>query len=350
MNGKKNSKKSIMLLIATISLLITPLGLSQQINKSTSQNPFATLEYAPTEYDFGAIYLGDTASTVFEIWVSGSCCSLTYYLQWTAQWITVEPTSGTSTGEHDPITVTIDTTDLEVGIYTEVIDIISDGGNGQFTIYVNVIQTPNATLHFEPDSYDFGDRFIGKQYDTSFKIWNSGSEPLYYSLSWSKPWITVVPTEGVNTGQQDEITISIDLSTVPLGVLTDEILIDTNNNSGVFPITVNVVPLPDLSYGGFKTSLFSLKNTLKNPGSIDAPNVAWSIRLEGGTILMGHESSGTIDTLAAGESIAVQLGPIIGFGQTVIYATATIDDDLIEKREQQATLFLGLILVKSGGG
>jgi phage-related protein len=338
------------LLFAALSIVITPLSVAKSFDLELDGEPRGLMSYYPTEYDFGAIYKGETASTTFEIWVNAGCCSIDYVLTWDASWIEVFPTSGVSTGEHDTITVTIDTTELEIGYYTELIHIDSNDNDEDFTVYVNVIETPDATLEYEPKSYDFGDILQGKQYETTFRIWNSGTEPLYYNLTWDDPCISVNPTIGTSVGESDEITIQIDLTDVPLGEFIEEINIETNNNSGLFTLSANVMPLPYLSFSTFSSTVFSLKTSLNNHGTVEAPNVAWSIRLEGGSILFGHETGGSFDELAGGETVNLQTSFIFGFGKTKIHAEVKIGEDVINKREQDATVFLSLIIVKPGGG
>jgi len=72
--------------------------------------PCPELSYSPASHDFGDKCEGVTDSTTFEIWNSGTG-TLTYSFSESCSWVVeVNPTSGSSTGEHDTITVDIDTT------------------------------------------------------------------------------------------------------------------------------------------------------------------------------------------------------------------------------------------------
>ena len=95
-------------------------------------------------------------------------------------WVTVAPSSGSSTGEHDTITVNVDTTGLSVGSYSCPVSISSDGGCGTFTVSVTVAV---PVLSYNPSSYDFGSVGEGYTGSTSFEIWNSGTGTLTYSVS-----------------------------------------------------------------------------------------------------------------------------------------------------------------------
>ncbi|RLI99155.1 MAG: hypothetical protein DRP08_07525, partial [Candidatus Aenigmatarchaeota archaeon] len=102
--------------------------------------PTPYLQYNPTQHDFGTMQPGETANTTFEIWNAGTG-TLTWTLQENYDWLTCNPTSGSSTGEHDPITVEINTTGLTEGTHTAHIQINSNGGNGTYNIMVT-IETP----------------------------------------------------------------------------------------------------------------------------------------------------------------------------------------------------------------
>jgi VCBS repeat-containing protein len=96
------------------------------------------LSYYPESHDFGEMMAGETNSTTFEIWNSGTG-TLTYNLSEPCDWVDVSPTSGESTGEHDTITVYIDTTGLPPGLHQCDILIDSNGGTGVFSVYVKVV-------------------------------------------------------------------------------------------------------------------------------------------------------------------------------------------------------------------
>jgi hypothetical protein len=89
---------------------------------------------------------GVTEETSFDIWNSGTG-TVSYQLSWDEPWVSVSPTSGSSSGEHDPITVTIDTTGLPLGSSQECyIDITSNGGNKVFALWVIIGTTPKVEI------------------------------------------------------------------------------------------------------------------------------------------------------------------------------------------------------------
>jgi len=98
------------------------------------------IEYTPHEYDFGCKQECETDTTTFEIW-NGCEGTLEYSLSWDCGWISsVTPTSGDSTGEHDTITVEINTAGMHIGDYSCDITISSNdpAGDVVFTVYVTI--------------------------------------------------------------------------------------------------------------------------------------------------------------------------------------------------------------------
>lgn len=101
---------------------------------SSSGSP--SLAYSPSSYSFGTMQAGQTASTSFSIWNSG-IGTLNYSFAESTSWLSVSPMSGSSTGEHDTITVSIDTAGLSTGSYSGPVT-ISGGSGGTFTASVNI--------------------------------------------------------------------------------------------------------------------------------------------------------------------------------------------------------------------
>jgi C1A family cysteine protease/phage anti-repressor protein len=96
-------------------------------------SPGPILAYEPSFIMFGSMDEGETNSTVFEIWNAGEYM-LNYSLSESVDWLSVSPISGNSTGEHNTISVTINTTGLNNGSYSEPISIDSNGGSGSFMV------------------------------------------------------------------------------------------------------------------------------------------------------------------------------------------------------------------------
>ncbi|MBC7080826.1 MAG: exo-alpha-sialidase [Thermoplasmatales archaeon] len=91
-----------------------------------------------------------------------------------------------------------------------------------------------------------------------------------------------------------------------------------NGNKDIYfsPIPAAIINIDAVSGG------FGVKATVSNVGTIPANNVAWSIDLEGGLIILGKHAEGTIPTLAPGASTTISSGLVLGFGKTTIKVNA----------------------------
>jgi hypothetical protein len=93
---------------------------------------------------------------------------------------------------------------------------------------------------------------------------------------------------------------------------------------------------PAIEIGNITGGLFKVNAVIKNTGGAAASNVQWSIKLTGGLIILGKESTGTIPTLAAGATVNISSRLILGFGKTVMTVTA----DTATKSQNATVLFV----------
>ncbi len=98
----------------------------------------ASLSVNLTSLDFGS----NLTTLPFEIRNSGAG-TLTWNVVENINWLAVNPISGTTTTEADPVVVTIDRTGLSQGTYTQMISVTSDGGIATISISLT-IANPNA--------------------------------------------------------------------------------------------------------------------------------------------------------------------------------------------------------------
>lgn len=113
------------------------------------------LSYNPMSHDFQIMYANDTDSTFFEIWNSGSGM-INYTVSESCDWLQVDPNIGNSSGEHDIITVIVNTTDLSPNTYHYDIIINSDAGNGVFGVDVEVVEEGTPIIDIDQSVFDRG--------------------------------------------------------------------------------------------------------------------------------------------------------------------------------------------------
>jgi len=240
--------------------------------------------YDPTSRDFGNMLEGTTDSTTFDIWNSGTG-TLTYSLSESCDSVDISSTSGSSTGEHDTITVDIDTTGLSEDSHSCDIVITSDGGSGTFTVSVNVIP-PSPNLEFSPSSHDFGNMLVDETDSTTFDIWNSGTGTLTYSLSESCDWIDISSTSGDSTGENDTITVNVDTTDLSVDSHNCDILISSNGGSGVFTVDFTVVEVePPNAEFSFLPANPSINDTIQftDESTDDDTIVSWDWDFDDGS-------------------------------------------------------------------
>ena len=196
------------------------------------------ISYSPNSYNAGKIKKENKISTSFEIWNEGFG-ELDYQISSNNNWLLFNPSSGTSNGEHDNITIEIDTTNLEDGIYEGAIEITSNGGDGMFNISLEVFSDP--FLRISPESYDFGKQSKNKKINTTFEIKNEKENNLEYSLSTDEDWIYIDPKEGTSSGETDKINVEIDTSYLSVGSYDGDIYVESNSGDKTVSISVEVV-------------------------------------------------------------------------------------------------------------
>jgi hypothetical protein len=100
---------------------------------------------------------------------------------------------------------------------------------------------------------------------------------------------------------------------------------DVNDaESGFSPShTIAIAEPPVIEVSTPKGGLFRVTAIIKNTGNSDATGVSWSIVLNGGLIILGKTTSGTIDIPKNGQK-TVQSDMILGIGKTLITVSASI--------------------------
>jgi len=97
-------------------------------------------------------------------------------------------------------------------------------------------------LSYHPASLDFGKHYQGFTDSKSFKIWNSGQSVLEYEIIEDLDWITVSPTSGESSGEEDEITVTVLNTNNMNGNYSGNITINSNAGSKNILIDLSIKP------------------------------------------------------------------------------------------------------------
>ena len=96
------------------------------------------------------------------------------------------------------------------------------------------------SLSFTPTSYNFGVVQPGQTYQTTFEIWNQGTNTLYWNLSDSSSWLTYTPTTGSSTAENDIVTVTIDTTGLNFGSYLEGIDIVSNGGNDTFTVQFSI--------------------------------------------------------------------------------------------------------------
>ena len=195
------------------------------------------LEFNPKQYN-GEITHGQIVLTTFEIWNDGNG-KMSYTFYSSENWISISPKHGTSKGEHDIISITIDSTNLIPGVYREEIFIYSSGGNESFLINISINEQQTPILEFSPKTF-YAEIEQRELIITNFEIWNAGIDTLNYDLIPLNSWLSTSPASGSSNGEHDIINLIIDSTDLEPGYHLGELLIFTPYGNESFNVEVSI--------------------------------------------------------------------------------------------------------------
>ncbi len=187
----------------------------------------------------------------------------------------------------------------------------------------------------------------GYEYTYTSSTTEPEGEEIYYMFSWgdntTSNWIG--PFLSGQVAEASHIWESPDIY---------EVRVNTKDENGgqsgwSAPLMVDIIQAPVLELGVIQGGALRAESVLRNRGAVDAVDIAYTVTLEGGFILLGKETTGTIPTLAPGESAVVSSGPIFGFGKTRVLIEVEIPESY-DFRDQGATVILFYVYVTPGGG
>jgi hypothetical protein len=242
---QNNSVLLFFLVILMISCMFSNVPQGLGLSHDESSYPSARisipqLEWYPKEYDFGAIQEGNLYQTSFDIWNNGTG-DMPWSLQLRDSYVTAEPMSGSSSGEHDTVNVTINTTGLLPGDYEGNVYLHSEGDYIFFTFFTI---TPEK-LSYGPTQHDFGIIMQKNELQTSFDIWNAGTGTLQWTLHCDQDWISYYPMSGTSTGEAETITVTLDTTELPLGDSRGVLQIFSNGGNADFLLLLHINYPPD---------------------------------------------------------------------------------------------------------
>jgi len=210
----------------------------------------------------------------------------------------------------------------------KIMDVPTQGGYNITVETDRYYYLAGETVHFSGQITENGVGFKGR---IQYTLW----DPRYYNIFGG-----LMYTE--NTGF---FNIEYKLwNNAPIGLYVFNV--EYYYNTSVFATTSFEV-IPSLQIKEITGELFKVKTIIKNIGDLDATDVNWKIKLDGGAFI-GKETTGTED-IPASEQITIYSNFIFGLGATTVTVTAESAEGVTDTREQTGFVFLFFIKVNPGG-
>jgi len=112
------------------------------------------------------------------------------------------------------------------------------------------------------------------------------------------------------------------------------------------PHTITIIA-PEFEIDSISTEPGKIKVSLNNIGELDCRDIQWNIKLDGGFIIFGQESSGKLLGIPTGGSGTITSDFILGIGNTVVTVTAELEGiEESDELQQDAFVFLFFINLK----
>ncbi|MDA1312687.1 MAG: hypothetical protein O2968_05065, partial [Acidobacteria bacterium] len=173
---------------------------------------------------------------------------LDYLVSADVDWVQLNTTAGSSSGEEDPVNVSIETAGLAAGERRAAITVTRGDGSEPAEIRVRLVLSgvgpPAIGLAIDELSFDILDG-AGPQIQP-FTVRNSGGGTLNYKITDNVPWLLVSPSEGVSSGESDAITATVNPAGLGAGMFTGQIEIrDTGEGLlATLMVMLNIVANP----------------------------------------------------------------------------------------------------------
>jgi len=212
--------------------------------------------------------------------------------------------------------------------------------------YALVVSMAPPRPPFPPEMNGPSEGGIGKQYEYTVMTTDPQEEDVYYWIDWgdetNTSWIGPYASGEVVNEKHTWLGQGVyDIKGKAKNVLYIESLWSEPINITIFT--------PELDIGLISGGIFKINAAIKNIGGAEATSINWSITLEGGTILLGRETSDTIANIPEDGEVNVSSMPIIGFGNTMVTVSVEEPYGASDSRSQSGFVFLFFIKVNPSG-
>ena len=166
-----------------------------------------------------------------------------------AEWLSVSPTTGTTSVEEDVVLAGVDLAGLLPGTYEATITISGTAQNSPQEVEATLVVEPKPpTLSVLPTVLRFS-AFEGEENPPPelLKVKNTGRGDMDWQASGDMPWLGLSPQEGTSAGEEDQITVSIDVSGLAVGSYAARVTVNSGtavNAPAVVPVLLEILEPP----------------------------------------------------------------------------------------------------------
>ncbi len=293
------------------------------------------LERSPATMTFNAVEGGSNPATQTLSISNGGGGTLSWSVSEGASWLSLSPTSGTSTGEPDDVTVSVNIAGLAADTFHATITVTGATpatGSPQTTAVELVVAPPAPVLVRSPATMTFNAVEGGSNPETqTLSISNGGGGTLSWSVSDGASWLSLSPTSGTSTGETDHVTVSVNIAGLAADTFHATITVTgappATGSPKTTAVTLVVVPPAPVLQRSPATMTFNAVQGGPNPGAqtLSISNggggtLSWSVS-EGASWLSLSPTSGT--STGEPDDVTVSVN-IAGLAADTFHATITV--------------------------
>ena len=275
----------------------------------------ASSETLVRSVSYGANATGDT----FQLWSSGGRDWVSYSLSDNASWLSVTPTSGSSTGEHDTISIAYNTSGLNSGVYTGVITASSAYvTNSPYKVAIVMTVLSRPVFWVSTDAVEQTVEKGGSPTGQLIRIRNVGGGSMSFSVTTDVAWAWANPASGSSTGEERSVWVNYQgVESLSSGSYPGHIYCTSaqaTNSPRIVSLNLTVLPGPHLAVA---------------PALLEN-SVGVGQNASGQEFHVSNAGRGVLDYTIASDSAWLEPGPVSGSSTgeqdavSVVYRTASL--------------------------
>lgn len=194
---------------------------------------------------------GNPAAQSFQVKNSGKN-TLQYSVSEDADWLSVDPASGSSSGqlvEHIILVNKAGLTAQDESYAATIMIVSTEAYNNpqRVSVSLKISSQPPPEIWVSPQGMTFTTKIGQNPPAQTLRVKNVGQGTLTYDLAWDVSWLTVAPTGGTSEGGEKTHTVSVDSSALAEGNYDGTITVsapDASNNPQLVPVSLRVGTAP----------------------------------------------------------------------------------------------------------